>query len=195
MKRKDYEKLLDKLWEADRIHSGWRMEYNDYDEVRQPLSKKEAKIEMDKAKEVLDAYKAELEDILTIDMETFANDILEYINETHDKEYEIKTFELEKGLLWVARPKGKTIIDTRQLVYELEDVYVLGKDDKKVLPLQSFNIGGTIFPTMYSSNRYFGAYHELLGRVVVKYDKFDNFMNQYEYKLVEAYKSKKHNKR
>ena len=192
MKRKDYEKLLDKLWHADRAFSGWRMEYDDYDEVRQPLSKKEAKIEMDKAKAVLDKYKAELEDILTVDMEVFLKDILEYINDTHEKEYEIMQINIQDSKLWVARPIGKRIMNTQELVFELEDVYVLGKDDKKVLPHQAVMIGEDTYPTMCSFNDgYTDSYFVMIGKERVKYKKFIDFMKAYEEKLVESYDLKK----
>ena len=196
MKRKEYEKLLDKIEEANLVYGGWVLEYADYDEVRQPLSSKEAKVEMDKAKKILDGYKAELEDILTIDMETFAKDILEYINETHEKEYEIMKYDIDDSKLWVARPKGKRIMDTKELVFDLEDVYVLGKDNTKILPYQAIQIGPNIFPTMCSfDNKYIDAYFVMLGGIRVRYNKFIDFMNEYEDKLVETYIPKKNNKR
>ncbi len=195
MKRKDYEKLLDKIEEANLVYGGWVLEHADYNEVRQPLSFKESKIEMEKSKKILDGYKAELEDILTVDMETFAEDILKYINETHEEKYEIVTYDINGEKLWVASPINKTIISTNQMIYDLEDVYTLGKNDKKILPIQALDIKGMTFPTISSNNKYFAAYHVILGALVVRYDKFDDFMEQYENKLVEAYVPKKRNKR
>ena len=195
MKRKEYEKLLDKIEEANLVYGGWVLEYADYDEVRQPLSSKEAKVEMDKAKKILDGYKAELEDILTIDMETFAKDILEYINETHEKEYEMRQYNIKGEKIWVAKPVGKIIMDTDELIDELEDTYVIGKGNKKILPLQYFKIGDIVFPTMHVNNKCFDAYLTILGLNRFRYNKFDDFMDKYEDKLVEAYIPKKKNKR
>ena len=195
MKRKDYEKLLNKLEEANLVYGGWILERDDYDPIRQRVSYNEADAEVEKAKAILDRYKAELEDILTVDMEVFANDILEYINETHENEYEVVDYDLDGGKLWIARPIGKRIMDTEELIDRLEDVYVLGKDDKKVLPLQTFDIKGITFPTIHGTNKYFAAYHRILGALIVRYNKFEDFINRYEEKLVESYKPKKNHKR
>ena len=195
MKRKDYEKLLDKLWHADRAFSGWRMEIADYNPADGNYSYEQLEQERDKAKMVLDKYKAELEDILTVDMEVFARDILEYINETHEKEYEIVDYDIKGEKIWVIRPIDKRIKDTNELIDELEDVYVIGKGDKKVLPRQYFKIGTITFPTVHVVNKAFDAYLDILGLNRFRYDKFGGFMDKYEEKLVEAYKQKKNNKR
>ena len=192
MKRKDYEKLLDKLWHADRAFSGWRMEIADYNPADGNYSYEQLLQERDKAKVVLDKYKAELEDILSVDMEVFLKDILKYINETHDKEYEIMQINIQDSKLWVARPIGKRIMTTQELVFELEDVYVLGKDDKKVLPHQAVIIGEDTYPTMCSFNDgYTDAYFIMIGKERVRYKKFIDFMKAYEEKLVESYDLKK----
>jgi len=196
MKRKDYEKLLDKIEEANLVYGGWILERDDYDPIRQRLSYNEANIEVEKAKKVLDGYKAELEDILTVDMQVFAKDILEYINETHEKEYEIMKIDVGDSKLWVARPIGKRIMTTQELVFELEDVYVVGKDDKKVLPHQAVIIGEDTYPTVCSfNNGYTDAYFVMIGKERIRYKKFIDFMKEYEEKLVESYMPKKNNKR
>ena len=196
MKRKEYEKLLDKLWAADRVFSGWRSEYDDYDEIRQPLSKKEAKVEMDKAKKVLDRYKAELEDILTIDMETFTKKFLCYINSISDKEYVVDSPKIDDTKLWVARPKDKKSTTFYKLITDAEDMFVLGVGEKKVIPHQAVYIKDMQIPTMYGTGKYFSAYNLMQGKYDVKYRQFeDTFIREIEEELVEAYVPKKKNKR
>ena len=192
MKRKDYEKLLDKLWHADRAFSGWRMEYDDYDEVRQPLSKKEAKIEMDKAKAVLDKYKAELEDILTVDMEVFAERFLKHINSLSGVEYEMDVPTINGIKLWIARPKNKKSTTFKKLVEEEKDIFILGAGDKKILPQQAVYIDEMRLPTMYSVGKYFSVYNLMQGKYDVKYRQFEKtFMQDLENELVESYDLKK----
>ena len=128
-------------------------------------------------------------------METFAKDILEYINETHEKEYEMRQYNIKGEKIWVAKPVGKIIMDTDELIDELEDTYVIGKGNKKILPLQYFKIGDIVFPTMHVNNKCFDAYLTILGLNRFRYNKFDDFMDKYEDKLVEAYIPKKKNKR
>ena len=196
MKRKDYQKLLTKIEEANLVYGGWVLEIGDYNPADGNYSYEQLEQERDKSKKILDEYKAELEDILTVDMETFARDILGYINETHEKEYEIMQINIQDTKLWIARPIGKRIMTTQELVFELEDVYVLGKDDKKVLPHQAIIIGEDTYPTMCSFNDgYTDAYFVMIGKERVRYKKFIDFMKGYEEKLVEAYKPKKNNKR
>jgi len=196
MKRKDYEKLLNKIEEANLVYGGWVLEIADYNPADGNYSYEQLEKERDKAKTILDGYKAELEDILTVDMEVFAKDILEYINEIHEKEYEIVDYDLDGGKLWLARPIGKRIMDTEELIENLEDVYVLGKDNKKILPLQTIKIDTNIYPTICSVlGKYSAAYNELLGGYLSRYRKFYTYMREYEEKLVEFYEPKKNNKR
>lgn len=196
MKSKEYEKLLDKIEEAYNAYGSWRLEIADYNPADGNYSYEQLEEERDKAEVILDKYKAQLEEILTVDMETFAKDILEYINETHDKEYEVMVYNIIGEKLWVAKPKGKMLGSTNKIIDELEDVYVLGKNDKKVLPKQYFEIETITFPTVHVvNNKYFYAYHKILGALIARYDKFDKFMDEYEDKLVEAYVPKKKNKR
>lgn len=197
MKRKEYEKLLDKIEEANLVYGGLVLEHADYNETRQPLSFKDSKIEMDKAKKVLDGYKAELDDILTVDMGAFADKFLTYINSISNRKYVVDSPKIDGVKLWIARPIDRKTTTFYKLITEAEDMFVLGAGDKKVIPHQAVYIGGMQIPTMYgTNNKYFSAYNLMQGKYDVKYRQFeDTFMKKLEEELVEVYIPKRKNKR
>ena len=148
MKRKDYEKLLDKLEEANLVYGGWILEIGDYNPADGNYSYEQLLQERDKAKVVLDKYKAELEDILSVDMEVFAERFLKHINSLSDVEYEMDVPTIDGIKLWVARPKNKKSTTFKKLVEEEKDMFILGTGDKKVFPQQAVYIAKMRLQTM-----------------------------------------------
>lgn len=145
---------------------------NDLEEMRKKLGE---------GKQIIDQ-------ILTIDMESF---IKAFMKQLKGKAYEVVTIDIEDQKLYVAKPKDVVLASADDL-FDNQEVYILGANDTKVLSRPSVTIGDKVFPVVSLSNGATkGIYHNEFTRYNEKYLKFKEFTNSMADHLVKKSKQKK----
>ena len=186
METRDYNNLLEKLGElvyyVDSVG-----QYSNDNSYAQEKYKEELENKIKELQENLST----LEEILTIDCETF-NEL--FMRELNDPNYELVHIKLGENVIHVAKPKNLVLDGGEKLLNE--DVYILGVNDTKVLSKPAYNMEQGKLPVIsLMSKPYRNIYYTDFTRHNLKYKKFDGFMDGVSNSLIKKYKLKKGKKK
>lgn len=180
MKKSKYDKLLNSTVELSESVNSLSSYVNDNTYAAEKYSDKLLKME-----KTLEEQKQTLEEILSIDMCTFAQEFMKYLN---NSEYDLFCVDFDDNELIIAGPKGTNIQSAKE-VFENENVYVLGINDKKVLSLPVVTINSEEIPTISLMTEPFRKiYFDKFSKYNKKYKSLELFMQKMEDTLVKKYK-------
>lgn len=183
MKRNEYDKLVQQAREARSIY-GLMMASGMDDEDE----------EFEEAKNAFEKYKSEIDEILTVDMQSF---IESFMSVAGKKGYVLEKIIVEGDTIYIAKPKDMETQDNYKLLLEQDGVFVLGKNDKKVMSHPEITVKGVSIPTVSIRNVHFSYIYPCFFSKDIheKYSKFAKFMEKWEDAAIKDFKKKQSNKR
>lgn len=178
MKRKHYDELVKKARNCSKMYNLYFI--SDLDNEQEE--------EFNELKQYFNGLKKEIDDILTVDIDKFCSSFLEYLNKNTSEEYELETIKIEDEKLHFVRPRNVVVTTSDDLI-DNEKVFVVGKNDAKVLTRPMIKIKNTVLPTISIYNVDFSYIYEYPSiKEYQKYLGFEDFMREWEDKTVEQSK-------